>query len=213
MAEDCLKGEEIFYPNPSASVFFQSQAQEGKWGPLIDSGASRTVVGLPRFQGWSGLTSKEELKLRKSMRVFKFGSRERFQSIWVRILIGSLGNSISKDYAEDMLAIEADVLELHMPFLLSQNTLSRLNGELNFPKKVMTLSGNIQAPLYVSKSGNIAFQWICQKETGEIAKQKILDRVYTSEDQVKIDEEEKEPMALQELGKLNIQTGHADFRR
>ena len=51
---------------------------------------------------------------------------------------------------EDMLAIEADVLDLPIPFLMSQNTLSQLGSELNFSNKVMTLEGSAQVPLYVS---------------------------------------------------------------
>ena len=106
----------------------------------------------------------------------------------------------------DLLAIEADVLELPIPFLLSQSTLHQLRAEINFADRKLTVFQKNMIPMRQSSSGHLTFQWIAENVDSEsITQQTTLYKIFASE------EEDTEWISTPVLKKLHVQFGHSDF--
>ena len=204
-AEAVLLHEQMIYKNSGDSVFLQTQ--EGKWEPLIDSGAARTVAGLNWLMGWNGVSSQEALQLKPIRRVFKFGSQAKFASLGVHILIGMFPCARDDGDHVDLLAIEADVLNLPIPFLMSQATWYRLNDELDFPRNNLKLRGQIDVPIRRSSSGHLTFLWeITDIAPGEAKQQSTLQSALASSEDA-----QSEWINSEVLKKLHIQPVHLGF--
>ena len=212
MAESSDTAEDVFYPNSGLSVFYQKQMPKQKCEPLIDSGASRTVVGLDWLLEWDGVNNRESLKLTPSSRRFKFGSQEAFASLGVYTMIGSLPDARNPHMRDELLAVNADVLDLSIPFLMSQNTLFQLKADLNFEQKMMKICNTLSIPIRVSSSVHLSFEWkFISASVNDIAKQSTLSKVFASADIISSNAEENERMTVAELKKLHVHLGHSDF--
>ena len=211
MAESSETAEEVFYPNSGLSVFFQKQMTMQKCEPLIGSGASRTVVGLNWLLEWTGLKNRDSLNLTPSSRIFKFGSQEKFDSLGVYTMIGSLPDAFNSQMKDELLAVDADVLDLSIPFLMSQNTLFQLKAELNFDQEIMKVCNTLSIPIRASTSGHLSFNWkFILASVKDIVQQPTLSKVYASTD-VPSEAVINERMTVAELIKLHVRLGRSDF--
>ena len=137
----------LLFPNSDALIF-SSVVKEVH--PLVDSGASRTVAGTSWTRGWVGLSGSAPLPpLNSSTRWFKFGSQDRFQSLGTFVFRGFIPDAKDAEKADspEILPIEADIIDLPVPFLLSQATLRDLCASIHFQPHQMILRNSLTIPL------------------------------------------------------------------
>ena len=153
--------------------------------PLIDSGASRTVVGRSWARKWLGVTDSTPFIPKETpKRRFKFGSQEKFHSLGARTFYGlapkATRNNVSRP---EVLAIEADVVDLPIPFLLSQDTLKKLGAIICCTSLHMTIGGNLAIPLISLHSGHLSFVWANSPSSQEkLPIKKVSTSIFTAEE-------------------------------
>ena len=117
--------------------------------PLIDCGASKTVAGLLWLLSWLSRSSADVMQmLSPSNRVFRFGNVKRHNSLG-RIVVGGKvsGWTAPKQHSVEVLSIEADVIALDIPFLISNFTLSQMKACIDFGAKILHVSNKFWVQL------------------------------------------------------------------
>ena len=176
--------------------------------PLIDSGASKTVVGESWIRMWMKLKKDQPTPfLTTSSGTFRFGSQQKFPSMGQIIPMGRIqGEDTKGAKIQEILAIETDVISLPIPFLLSHDTLQKMNANINFRSTTLSINDYIIIPLRFSSGGHVTFTWIFEQNHPQtVQHQSFLKDMFI------IDDTEHPPLNSMELRKLHIQFGHADY--
>ena len=159
---DFLRGGDIpLSVYQSSGVSSDTDNPQNRMGPLIDSGAARTVVGISWLGRWLRLgDTASDPTLQASNRIFKFGNEKKFVSDGVYIIHGEVRNSLRNGAEiEHIFNISADVVTLPIPLLISNHALLKLRAPINFGILKMLDFGGAEIDLYTSKSGHLAFKW------------------------------------------------------
>ena len=129
--------------------------------PLIDCGASRTVVGIPWLIKWFGVKRASDLPaFLPSARVFRFGSQTQFSPLGRLIVSGTVSvTTMNHERCAEILSIEADVISLNIPFLVSHVTLCLMRAKLDFAPPTLTIASKFVVELIPSSSGHLKFDW------------------------------------------------------
>ena len=127
----CMDGEEWLYfdMETESSALKRNESQNPM--PFIDCGASRTVVGVPWLLRWFKVGDSNELPILKPIsRMFRFGSQSQFKSQGCIVIKGSVvGKTKERGDITRVIAIEAGVISLNIPFLVSNVALCNLRAK------------------------------------------------------------------------------------
>ena len=105
----------------------------------------------------------------------------------------------------EILAVEADVIDLDIPFLLARDVLGRMKAQIDFSARTMQMERQISTDLIFPNSGHVLFEWIFEpKIVPIVGEQSHLNLIYSNSCA------EETQMNQQQVRKLHIQFGHAD---
>ena len=120
---------------------------------ILDCGASSTVAGKLWFDSYcQGLSDVKQnsIKISESKSIFKFGSGERFASLFRAVIPATIGNN--------EIFITTDVVNSSIPLLLSKEAMKRANTEIDFMADTVKMFGQKQS-VYSTKSGHYSGQY------------------------------------------------------
>lgn len=145
-AENILKVDAVLPDNEHWSYI----TQEANNLALIDSGATKTVVGkkwMTQYEEGLDEKDKDMIKEEKHVSVFKFGDGKSFHSDTVKIIPTVL--------CEQDVLIKASVVDADVPMLISRNTLRRAKATLDFEHDKLEMN-SVKQDLFSTQSGHYA---------------------------------------------------------
>ena len=167
---------------------------EASVAAILDSGASASVAGKVWLEGYlEGLPKKkqEQVEYYNSSSTFKFGSQEKFKSLYRVKIPAKVG---SKD-----ISIVTDVIESKIPLLLSKEAMKKADTNINFTNDTVTMLGEVQK-VVITQSGHYAIPLNAART--------VLRDVETSKD-VKITLSVESTKDMRKIAsKLHSQFGH-----
>ena len=115
---------------------------------VLDSGATANVAGQTWIDCYVESLSPEQkaqVLYSDSNRTFKFGSDRSFESIYKVKIPATIGSN--------ELFIETDVVDTHVPLLLSKEAMKKADTKIDFRNDTVTMFGKNQ-PIHLTKSGH-----------------------------------------------------------
>ena len=135
---------------------------------VIDSGCTQTVVGRNWLDMYSETMDEDMIKLMKFEKCntpFKFGHGKEIYSKCKVNIPGHIGNS--------QVSIDANVVDIDLPLLLSKSSMKKAGAVLNFQSDNVVFNGET-IKLQETKSGHYCVP-ICNK------RKLISDKIYTNQ--------------------------------
>ena len=123
---------------------------ESSASAILDSGASATVTGKIWLESYCQGLSKDQLrevKYNDSSNSFKFGSDQKFSSLYKATIPAKIGNKNVK--------ITTDVVNTTVPLLLSKEAMKKAGTEINFVNDEVVMFGEKQV-VQITQSGHYA---------------------------------------------------------
>ena len=140
----------LYQSNLVTDTEYSIFVSESSNAAILDSGASATVAGKSWFESYfDGLSEAQQksVEFLDSNRVFKFGSEERFSSLYRALIPAKIG--------KNEVSISTDVIDNKIPLLLSKDAMKRADTEINFLTDSVKMFGQEQS-VYLTKSGHYA---------------------------------------------------------
>lgn len=140
----------LYQSNLLTSKEYKTFVAEASVAAILDSGASASVAGKVWLEGYvEGLPKhkQEEVEYYESGSTFKFGSQERFKSLFRVKIPAKIGNK--------EISIVTDVIDSTIPLLLSKDAMKKADTSINFKDDTVVMLGEKQKIL-VTQSGHYA---------------------------------------------------------
>ena len=140
----------LFQSNLITQQDFGIFVAESATSAILDCGASATVVGKVWLDSYlNGLPSNmsNQVQYTESNNYFKFGSDQRFKSLFQVRLPAQIGSK--------RVLIVTDVVETSIPLLLSKAAMKKANTKINFTDDSVNMFGEKQ-PIKLTSSGHYA---------------------------------------------------------
>ena len=151
--EEVLKTEEyhnvvLYQSNLITKEEFRVLVAESTVSAILDSGASATVAGRVWVENYIQGLSEDDLQkveYEDSKGVFKFGSGNKFSSLYKVKLPAKIGNK--------KVFILSDVVETDIPLLLSKAAMKRAETKISFTDDSVTMFG-LKQEVFITSSGH-----------------------------------------------------------
>ena len=140
----------LYQSNLLTPADYEVFTAEASVSAILDSGASSTVAGRSWIESYiDGLTElqKDRVEYEDSYSTYKFGSDQRYTSLYRVSIPAKIGNTAVK--------IKTDVVETSIPLLLSKDAMKTAKTEINFEKDEVSMFGQKQ-DLKTTRSGHYA---------------------------------------------------------
>ena len=160
-AEDQEENHEVvlYQSNLVTEEDYRIFTAESSVSAILDSGASSTVAGEAWFNGYyDGLSEDQQKTLvyEDSSSTYKFGSDQRFPSLFKVAIPAKIGNTQVK--------ILTDVVKTTVPLLLSKDAMKKAGTKIDFVNDQVTMFGEKQM-VKLTQSGHYA---VALNETSNI---------------------------------------------